>query len=283
MGNEIILEQLMKSRLGDKIGQAMGIFEKLQKNLYALSNKHGEEKQLLVKAVTVMTFSLLNKFSKGKRPSDLTSGDWKEIANEVSEYAILQDEQKYTMFVFWMYERYIRDSVEKLEGFASEESLNSIRSLADELHEKGQLFNSEEIGEVKYIEDCLWICLEAMIKLIGATSTTVLDKDYAEFAQAVSAYAFEYGRFKLYKRELELVNEFVQLQCEADEKLEQKYQAFLVELKEQSKQFYMLIDNAFAEGFRENFLYSIAVAQAAGVNESEILTDLDVIDDFFMD
>jgi len=162
-------------------------------------------------------------------------------------------------------------------------SLNAIINLADELNEKGQLLQAAEMDEVKYIEACLWICLEAMIKLIGAMSTTVLEKDYAEFVQAVASYAFEYGRFKLYEREVELVNEFMQLQCEADEKLEQKYQAFLEELEEQSQQFYLLIDNAFSEGFRENFLYSIALAQVAGVKESEILTDLDDIDSFFMD
>ena len=121
MGNEIVLEQLMKTRLGDKIGQAMSIFENVQKHLDVLAGNQGEEKQLFVKAITVMTFSLLNKFAGGKKVADLTKDDWKEIANEVSEYAILQDEQRYTMFVFWMYERYIRDSVEKLEGFASEE------------------------------------------------------------------------------------------------------------------------------------------------------------------
>lgn len=279
----LALEQLMQSKLGDKLEQAIHTFETVQKHLQAFSEKRGEEGTTTVKAVTVMTFSLLNKFAGGKRPSELSSEDWKEIAKDVSEYAVLQDEQRYTEFVFWMYERYIRYSVDQIEGVASEKKVMAIRELADELHNKMQLLESGQISEVAYIEESLWISLEAMIKLISSMTALIPDNDYAEFADALISYAFEYGRLTLYSREQVLVNEFIQSQYRLDKELEEKYAAFINDLEIQAEQFYTLIDNAFVPDFRETFLYSIQLAKTAGVDEKELLTDIDVIDSFFMD
>ena len=134
-----------------------------------------------------------------------------------------------------------------------------------------------------YIEECLWISLEAMIKLLAATAYPFMNKDYAELGQAMAAYAFEYGRFVLYRREQELVNEFIQAQHNMDKELEEKYTKFISALEEQSKQFYVLIDNAFVPNFRETFLYSIKLAQAVGVKDAEVLRTVEDIDSFFED
>ena len=56
----------------------------------------------------------------------------------------------------------------------------SIRNLADEIQTKTGLLESEQIAEAVYIEDRLWISLEAMIKLLAATAYRFMDKDYAE-------------------------------------------------------------------------------------------------------
>lgn len=277
----LALNQLMQSPLGDKLQIAMSIFEKVQKNLTALSEK--QEDGINTKIVTILTFSILKQFTNGKTLSDFNTEIWKAIANDVSEYAILQDDQKYSQFVFHMYEQYIRQSVIKIEGLASESSVTSIKSLADELCENSQKLVSQEIDEVTYIESCLWISLEAMIKLIAAMNLLTMDKDYADFVQALASYAFEYGRYMLYRREQELVNEYMQSQNELDKNLEEKYAAYIKDLETQANHFYTLIDNAFAPDFRSSFLHSIALAQTAGVEKNEILNSTEDIDSFFMD
>lgn len=280
---DMAIDQLMNSPAGSKIKYAMQIFEKAQTNVYALLEKEGEEGTTTVKAVTIMTFSLLNKFVDGKKLAELTNDDWKQIANEVSEHAVMMEDEDYTKFIFGKYEEYIRFSAKKISLYASENTVEAINALADELAEKRTSFDDGQIGEVAYIEDCLWIALEAMLKLIASTASKVAPEEYAEFAQALASYAFEYGRYVLYSREQELLAEYIEAQHQLDKELEEKYNSFITELEEQTEQFYMLIDNAFAPDFRETFLGSIKLARAAGVAEEEILSTTDDVDSFFMD
>ena len=87
----------------------------------------------------------------------------------------------------------------------------------------------------------------------------------------------------LYRKEQELVNEFLQSQHQMDETLAEKYDQFLAELNAQSAQFYALIDHAFAPDFRESFLQSILLAKSAGVQQEEILSSQEDVDQFFLD
>ena len=277
------IDQLMNSPAGDKLEYAMRIFEKVQTNVYALLEKEGEEGVTTVKAVTVMTFSLLKKVAAGKNPLELTTEDWKDIANDVSELAVLQEDEDYTKFIFGKYEEYIRFSADKISLYAPEKTVAAIKGLADELAEKRVAFEETQINEVTYIEDCLWICLEAMIKLIASTASKVAPEEYADFAQALAAYAFEYGRYVLYSREQAIIAEFVESQHKLDEELQLKYDSFIEELQQQTEQFYALIDNAFEPDFRESFLSSIKLARTVGVAEEEILTTTEGIDAFFLD
>ena len=79
-----------------------------------------------------------------------------------------------------------------------------------------------------------------------------------------------------------LIDGFIQSQYCLDAELEKQYAAYLSELETQSKQFYALIDHAFAPDFRTTFLHSILLANAAGVKEAEILSSVEDIDSFFL-
>ena len=279
----LALEQLMKSSLGDQLQHAMHIFDKVQTHYFALAEKHDEMGMTGIKAVTVLTFAILRKIADGKLPSKLDGQDWKEIAAVVDQYAVLADDQQYSVFIFSLYERYIRHSVQQIEGIISEETAVVINDLADELHGKADALSVGYISEVTYIEDCLWISLEAMLKLLASTAALCNDQRIADFAQALTSYAFEYGRLMLYSRELEIVNQFIESQHQLDAELEQKYAAYLEDLQKESQQFYTLIDNAFAPNFRDAFLHSILLAKTVGVKEEEILASTEDIDSFFLD
>lgn len=279
---DLALDQLMKSPLGEQLQQAMHIFDKVQTHYFALAEKQDEMGITGIKAVTVLTFAILRKIAAGKLPSQLDGQDWKEIAAAVSQYAVLADDQQYSVFIFSLYERYIRHSVQQIEEIISEETAAVINGLADELHGKADALNAGYISEVTYIEDCLWISLEAMLKLLASTAALCNDQRIADFAQALTSYAFEYGRLMLYSRELEIVNQFIESQYQLDMELEQKYAAYLEELQKESQKFYTLIDNAFVPNFRDAFLHSILLAKAAGVKEVEILSSSEDIDAFFL-
>ena len=280
---DLALEQLMKSPLGDQIQHAMHIFDKVQAHYFALAEKQDEMGMTGIKAVTVLTFAILRKIADGKLPSQLDGQDWKEIAAVVDQYAVLADDQQYSVCIFSLYERYIRHSVIQIEEIISEETAAMINGLADELRSKADALGAGYISEITYIEDCLWISLEAMLKLLASTAMLCNDQRIADFAQALTSYAFEYGRLMLYSRELEIVNQFIESQHQLDAELEQKYAAYLEDLQKESQQFYTLIDNAFAPNFRDAFLHSILLAKTVGVKEEEILASTEDIDSFFLD
>ena len=133
------------------------------------------------------------------------------------------------------------------------------------------------------MEDCLWISLEAMIKLIASAASMFCGQQAAEFAQALASCAFEYGRLMLYRQEQALITQFIESQHRLDEALEKQYAEYLSKLEAQSKHFYTLIDHAFDPDFRTAFLHSILLAEATGVPESEIISSTEDIDSFFLD
>lgn len=280
---QFVLEQLMKTSAGEKLQQALQLIQTMQEHLTALSEKEEVSSVTGAKAATVLALAVWKKIASGKRPSSFDQEDWKEIGRAVSEYAILPDGEQYSIFVFQLYEKYIRASAEMIARFAPPETVEAIMKLADELHSKEELFRSGTLSETAYTEDCLWISLEAMIKLIASAASMFCGQQAAEFAQALASCAFEYGRLMLYRKEQALVTQFIESQHCLDEELEKQYTAYLSELEAQSKQFYALIDHAFDPDFRTAFLHSILLAEAIGVRKPEILSSTDDIDSFFLD
>lgn len=276
------LEQLMKTPAGKKLQQALQLIQTMQERLAALSEKEEAPSVTGAKAATVLTLAVLKKIASGKSPSSFDTDDWKYLAHGVSEYAILLDGEQYSIFVFQLYEKYIRASAEMIARLASHETVEAIMKLADELHSKEVLFRNGELSEAAYTEDCLWISLEAMIKLIASAASMFCGQQAAEFAQVLTSCAFEYGRLMLYRKEQMLINQFIESQYRLDEELQKQYAEYLSELEAQSKQFYALIDHAFVSDFRTAFLHSILLANAVGVKESEILSSTEDINSFFL-
>lgn len=121
-----------------------------------------------------------------------------------------------------------------------------------------------------------------MIKLTASTAFLSGSKEVSGLVQALSIYGFEYGRMILYKKEQEMIKEYLEGQHQLDDELEKKYTEFLSELQEQAAEFRVLIDNAFAADFRETYLNSAKLALYAGVPESEVLKTDEDTDDFFL-
>ena len=112
---DLALDQLMRTPLGAQLQQGIYIFEKVQDHYFAVAEKQDEMGMTGIKVVTILTFSILRKIAGGKKPSELNKDDWKDIAADVSQYAILTDDQQYSVFIFNLYESYIRHSVQQIE------------------------------------------------------------------------------------------------------------------------------------------------------------------------
>ena len=185
---------------------------------------------------------------------------------------------------------YIELSVKSIKAIAeakgfmpNEDSLNAISNIAESLREEKEQFYSENINEVRYTENCLWLSLEAMVKLLSTYFTLPLPQEYVQLIQSISQLGFEYGRYVLYAREQALLEEYIQKQYVLDDELKAKYEAYLHDVQENAARFDSLIQKAFSPDIQEALMGSAELARSYGVSEDEILTTIEDIDSFFLD
>ena len=140
---------------------------------------------------------------------------------------------------------------------------------------------NDKITEVDYTEKCLWLLLEAMIKLLAAYSSFAVGEEASEFIQSVAMLAFEYGRYTLYKKEQEILELYIQHQKQVDAELQEKLDVFNALLRDREKEFEALINDAFVPDVMKRFRVSVELARSVGVNEEEILKTTEQVDEFF--
>ena len=283
IAQEIAIDELRNSPAGIKISQAMETVAAVQRNLCALAESEDSTQLNLLKIGTVFQIFLVDKLASGADPKKMKPEEWGSIARKVSQYAVLEEGQSYSDFVFSLYADYIDLSAKGLSKFISEETLASIMSISSDIRSRTELLREEAISESAYVDDGLWLSLEAMVKLLSSSLTMLIGAEYSQLAQAVSQLAFEYGRYVLYAKEQAILTAYIKNQYVLDEQLRQQYDAFRAELAEQAERFNQLIEQAFSSNIRESLMQSAELARAAGVREEDILTSVEDIDAFFMD
>ena len=280
IGN-LSIDMLMSPEMNAEIDHAVSIIQKSQEALYSLVNDDNT-KLAGIKAGTVLIVSIINKVSGGKEVKEFTEDDWKEISGTVIENTVLMDEMKYSKMVFLTYADYIDASAVSISRFASEDKVEAIKTLSSEIRAKSEALDRGEIAETAFIEDCMWIALEAMVKLLASTLALCSGKNFGKLPHAVSVFAFEYGRMTLYKQENEILTEYIENQRMLSDELEEKYEQYLESVEKQTKFFNELVEDAFSTDCRTRLRKSAELAKAAGVGESEILKTKEEIDAFFM-
>lgn len=279
---DIAIDELMQSPAGEWLEKAVEKVSDVQRAVLALSEKDEDDKLTLLKIGTVFQIFLVDTLASGKRVKDLKEDDWKSIADKVAQYAVLSDEQSYTEFVFNLYADYIDLSAKSLQaGKVPKEKVNEVRALAREIRKNTERLHRGELSEADYVENCLWTSLEAMIKCLSMSLTSLIGPEFAELAQATSQLAFEYGRYVLYAREQAILQAYIENQYVLDEQLQKEYEAYLEEVEKHAERFGSLVENAFSLDLHEALIESAEMARAAGVKEEELLTSIEDIDDYF--
>ena len=280
---DITWDYLKDTKIGANLQRAMEGLEKTQEVAYAYVSDASSEQLKKTKIGTTLVFAIMKKMYSGKSFKEFKEEDWKEIASMVAQYAILDDGKLYSQRVFSAYADYVDASVKFLVVCGvPEDKCDSIRNIAAEVRSLSDSFIDGDISEVEYTEQCLWLLLEAMIKLIATYGITVVGEDLAEFNQSVAMLAFEYGRYSLYRREQEILTEYLEHQEDVDRELEERLAEFKAELLERSKEFDSFIADAFDPDISKRLKSSVELARNAGVAEDEILDSVEKIDEFFM-
>lgn len=279
----ISIDDLLNMPIDECFKDIMAKFEKIQDSIGAMVQKDDSKSLTAVKIGSVLTFAIINKIAHGQNLKNFTKEDWADIADSVNQYAICMADEDYSVFIFTLYANYIDVSAGWVEDRCSEAMITSIRALAEEIRSESDEFKNGDVDEVHYTEDCLWTCLEAMIKLTSATVGSLEGQEMSELAEACATMAFEYGRLVLYRKEQAILQEFLNDQCWLDDELKKKYDLYISEVNRQSEIFMGLIENAFAPDFKSRLNNSVHLAQLTGVKEQDILKNVNDVDAFFLD
>ena len=278
--NELGITDLLYSNAREKINNTIsGIMERVS----ALLDNGDDTKLNALKIGTVFQLFFIDALAAGKKPADLTDDDWKEIAKNVDQYAVLEKDQSYSEFVFTLYANYIDISAQTLDGLTSEKNINAITDISATIRDNTQQFRNHEITEPVYIEACLWLSLEAMIKLLSCWFTRGIAEEYAELGQSIAQFAFEYGRYVLFSKEQAILERYIQNQYALDEQLEREYAAYIEQLNTQADSFQRLIDEAFTANIHDSLIKSAELARAAGVSEDELILSIEDLDSYMLD
>ena len=278
----LTFELIENTKIGEHLKKAVSCMQKAQNVAYAYVSDDSPEQLKAMRIGTALAFSVISKVASGKRIKDFSQDDWEEIASNVADYAILADGRQWSVIVFSIFANYVDVSANVLQDMKiPEEKCNVIRALSAQVRLLEKDLVAETISEPEYTEKCLWLLLEAMIKLIATYSTVLVGEEVSEFIQSVSMLAFEYGRYALYKQEQEILELYIQRQKQIDVELQDKLDEFNKALLSREEEFNALIEDAFAPNIMQRFMVSVALARDAGVDEDEILKSTADIDSFF--
>ncbi len=285
MKNDLVasleIEDLLRLPSAEELKKAIALIKKTQNDLYLLVTDD-DSGLMKLKIGTALTIAVLRKIAEGKKPKDFSKTDWAEIADTVAEQAVRMDGEDYTLFVFGLYADYIQWSASLYKGKISDDKEESIEHLAEDLRSKSKALKAGEITEPQYVEDCLWISLEAMVKLLSSLVYLTRFRQAGDAVEAAAMFSFEYGRLMLYSKEQALLSEYLRKQEQLDQGLMERFASFKYELAAESERFDELIRRAYDPGFRNDLMASIELAAAAGVNSREILKSEEEIDSFFL-
>ena len=284
---EMLIGDLLSSPIGQKIAQVMDTIAHVQRNLFALAVSEDSGQLKLLKIGTVFQIFLVETLASGKKPEDLSGDDWRSIAEKVSRYAILEEGQRFSEFVFGLYADYIDLSAKSVSPVVKKEQLAALYQISKEIRHNMELLRDDSLSESVFVDNCLWLSLEAMIKLLSLSLASALSlvtrEEYAQLAVSVSQLAFEYGRYMLYAKEHAILESYIQNQHDLDAELQARLNEYLAEVQKTADEFRKLVDDAFSPELHGMLQRSAALARAAGVKEEDLLSSTEEIDRFFLE
>ena len=260
----------------------MNTFGRFQQVAYALNNDDDDGTLAVLKTGTVLSVSIFEMMLRGgKSPGEFNSMDWHEILGEVGQNV---QGQNFSVFVFDRYARYIDVSVQLRRDRLSDTMQDEVTELAGELRDLTTSLQNGGIKEPDYVDRCLWISFEAMMKLLSSYLTSFMGdnhKEYRELIEAIVDLSIQYARCSLYSEEQTILEAYLEHQHRLDQELQDRFDSYQAKLKEKTQQFDKLLENAFDPDFRTMLRSSVELAREAGVEEDKILDSVEKIDDYF--
>ena len=264
----------------ENYGKALDLIERL---LPAAENVLDQDtKEVSIRAATMFLIGLWSKLKQGDSVSDLTKDEWNNILGNAYEQAAVIDPKDYSLKVFDLYRRSIEFAIEPMRANASPAAVERLEEIVSLMGEYAKDLEEGAMPETKYIEENLWLSLEAVFTVMtDRLNFRLVSEEKRELAEAVGALAFQRLRLSIYEKELDAINECLDQQSQLDQKLTEQVNAYIDALRDELDEFDALVEKAFdTADFQSAFRGSIDLAKMIGTEE--ILRTQQDIDDYFL-
>ena len=255
----------------------------IEKYLPAAENVLNQDKaDMGIKSATIFLIGLWSKLKQGESVSELTRDDWNSVMKAAAENAALMDPQEYSIMVFDLYKRSIAFAIEPMRVNASESVVNRLEEIVSLMEGYYESLEEGDISEVKFIEENLWLSLEAVfLVMTDRMNHMLIPEKRRELAEALSAFMFQRIRYSHYEEELAVINECLEYQAELDQRLTERINAYIDALNDELDEFDELVNVAFnTTDFQAAFRGSVQLSELVGADG--VLHTKQDIDDFFL-
>ena len=235
-----------------------------------------------IRAATMFLIGLWSKLRQGGSVDGLTKDDWNNVLNNVYEQAAAIDPKDYSLKVFDLYRRSIEFAIDPMRGNASPSTIERLEEIVALMESYADALETDVMPEVKYIEENLWLSLEAVfLVLTDRMNHQLIPEERWELAEAIGALTFQKFRYSFYEKELDAVNECLEYQSKLDQRLKEKLNAYIDALRAELDEFDVLMGKAFdTTDFQAAFRESADLARTLGAED--ILQTQQDVDDFFL-
>ena len=234
-----------------------------------------------VRAATMFLLALWSRLKQGESAGDFTQEDWNEILRMVYDKAVTIDPIDYTLLVFDTYRCSIAFAILQMRSNASPGVLSRLEEIVSLMDAYAEDLRTEEMSEAAFIEENLWLSLEAIFLVMTDRMNLMLPEDRRELAEAIGALAFQKFRYSHYEKELAAIDACLGYQDELDKRLTEEVNEYIAALKNELDEFDSLVEQAFnTSDFRLAFKGSVDLAESLGAEG--ILKTQQEIDDYFM-
>jgi len=255
----------------------------IEKYLPAAENVLDQDKaDLGIKTATIFLLGLWSKLKQGGSVAELTKDDWNNVLGIAAEKAATIDPQGYSLLVFDLYKQSIAFAIEPMRLNASESVINRLEEIVSSMEMHSESLKSGSMSEVKFIEENLWLSLEAVfLVMTDRMNHSLIPKERQELAEAIGALTFQRFRYRHYEKELEVIDACLKSQKDLDQRLTQQVNEYIDALNAELDEFDILVEKAFdITDFQAAFRGSINLAKT--MEAEEILQTQQDIDDYFM-
>lgn len=255
----------------------------IEKYLPAAENILDQDKtNLSIKSAMIFLISLWSKLKHGCSVADLTKDDWNSIMVAAAENTAMIDPKDYSMMVFDLYRKSIAFAIDPMRENASETAINRLEEIVSLMEENSEALETGSMPETKFIEENLWLSLEAVfLVMTDRMSHTLLPEERRELAESVGTLIFQKIRYSHYEEELSVIDECINHQAELDQRLKERINAYIDSLNDELDEFDELVEKAFdTSNFQAALRGSIGLAESVGAKG--ILLTKEDIDDYFM-